>query len=818
MKRFYNYLLFLVCYTSAFNAIAQDKAPAYPLLTQDTYFSLWSFGDELNKSTTKHWTGNNQSIVGTLKVDDKYYHFLGKSENLYNTILPATDEQDYSPRYSFSKPSERWNQSKYNDSNWKLGLAPFGDDELAKTSWKTDDLYMRRTFIIGQTSLLKKYLKLSHDDNVEVYLNGKNIYNKEGWVHEYIYIPIDNNILKKGENVLAIHCKNTAGGRYLDAGIVEEIPSKGDYLEAKQTNVRIEATRTIYNFDCGPVNLDLTFTSPLLLDDLQLAARPVGYINYAVKSIDGKSHQVEVYFNASSDLAVNTSSQTVSAFKEEIDGLSVLKTGTVSQNLLERKGDGVRIDWGYLYVAIPTQFNAKQNISTQKEIFENGAFSQSSRTLLKDTKNIVLESMIPFGTVGSKPVEKYMMLAYDDIKSIQYFTHNLDPIWKLKYDSFEEMLKAASSEYPMIAERCEAFDKKLYKDALKAGGKSYADLCKLAYRQSIAAHKIVFDANGEILFLSKENFSGGFINTVDVTYPSAPQYLLYNPDLLKGMLNGIFHYSEMGKWNKPYPAHDLGTYPQANGNVYGEDMPVEEAGNMIILTAAIAKAEGNARYAAKHWATLTTWVNYLLKEGLDPANQLCTDDFAGHLARNANLSVKAIVAIGAYGQMAERLGKVKEATFYTNSAKEMAKKWMSLAESGDHYALTFNDKNTWSQKYNLVWDKLLKMNIFPKEVYEKEVKYYLTKQNEFGLPLDSRKTYTKSDWILWTATLSDNQNDFRAFIDPVHKYSVETTDRVPLSDWHQTTDGHKVGFQARSVVGGYFIKLLEDNWNENNLK
>ena len=230
---------------------------------------------------------------------------------------------------------------------------------------------------------------------------------------------------------------------------------------------------------------------------------------------------------------------------------------------------------------------------------------------------------------------------------------------------------------------------------------------------------------------------------------------------------------------------------------------------MLILATAIAIIEGNADYAAKHWDVLTTWVDYLKKEGLDPDNQLCTDDFAGHFAHNTNLSIKAIMGIAGYGKMAGMLGKREIADSYLATAREMAGKWISMAKDGDHYKLTFDKSGTWSQKYNLVWDRLLDLNIFPSEIAETETAYYKTRQNKYGLPLDNREDYTKSDWILWSACLTGNTADFETFMLPVWKYANETTSRVPLSDWHYTSDGTQRGFQARSVVGGYYMRLLE---------
>jgi hypothetical protein len=584
--------------------------------------------------------------------------------------------------------------------------------------------------------------------------------------------------------------------RFLGKPTLED-SSMASTTPAQQQWVSVNATQTKYQFACGGVDLTLTFTSPLLISDLSLLSRPVTYISFRMRSNDGASHSAQLYVGVAGVLAANTPDQEMKIDQGVAGNLVYLRAGTKDQPVLAKKGDDLRIDWGYVYVATPKETGLIQTIGS--------GFMHTGFPTIK---------------VGEDPVEKLVLLGYDDRYSVKFFHRRLQPWWRSHPEdgagkaTIQTLLQNAYTGYDKVLSRCDTFNKTMYSTAMTAGGQNYADLCVAAYRQSVAAHTLVQSRKGELLWLSKENFSNGSINTVDVTYPSAPLYLLYNPRLLEGMLNGIFYYSESKRWKKPFAAHDLGTYPIANGQTYGEDMPVEECGNMVLLTAAITKAENKPDYARQHWATLTTWVNYLKAKGFDPVNQLCTDDFAGHLARNANLSVKAIVAIGAYGWMAKQLGKEAEASTWLQLAKEMAKKWMGLADAGDHYSLTFDRKDTWSQKYNLVWDKLLGLKLFPAEVYEKEMAWYVTHQQPFGLPLDSRKTYTKSDWVCWTATLASSPEDFAALIDPLHHYLTATPSRVPLSDWHETTDGHKVGFQARSVVGGYFIRLLDYQWNK----
>lgn len=598
----------------------------------------------------------------------------------------------------------------------------------------------------------------------------------------------------------------------------------------EQTSLKVYPTRTVYKFQNDNLALELTFTTPALPTNLDQLSTPITYISWNIKALDDKEHDVQLYFDCGADLAVNSNDQSVQWNFPEIKGLTAVRLGTQSQPILGKKGDDLRIDWGYAYLAIPESQQAKLQVSSFETLINtfiaNGRLpvaSYMSQPRSVKEGNVTIGTSWNLGKVGKKEVSSLVMIAYDDIYSIRYFDTQLPAWWKRNGMTLEQLFPMALTDFPKISEECVKFDNELMADMDLAGGRKYAEMCALAYRQCLAAHKIVADAYGKPLLFSKENFSNGCIATVDVIYPTAPFFLLLSPELTKAMLQPNFDYAASSRWKFPFAPHDLGTYPFATGQSYGggedtEDnqMPVEETGNMIIMTAALAKMEGNANYAQANWPVLEKWSEFLLSKGFNPENQLCTDDFAGHLAHNINLSAKAIVALGSYAMLCEMTGRKEKAAEIRKKAEEMVKEWVALATEGDHTKIAFDQPNTWSQKYNLVWDKILGLNLFPKEVIEREIKFYKTKQLKFGLPLDSRKTYSKNDWITWTATMADSKQDFQTLFDPIYDFANKTPQRVPMTDWYYTDNANMVGFQARSVVGGFYIKMLEnkDMWKK----
>lgn len=587
----------------------------------------------------------------------------------------------------------------------------------------------------------------------------------------------------------------------------------------EQTYIDVTATSTEYGFENDKIALKVRFTSPLILEDLNLVSRPCTYIDYTVEK--KAADKVSIDFFASADLVSTDDSLLygnayTKAAKGDHPAFKYASMGRAFQHPLGNSGDHITIDWGYAYLAS----------------------AEESAELTYDKANRKLGCRLDLTDKN----EACMIIAYDDLLSINYFGQWRKAYWTNVYSDILDAIGASFADKAEVLERAAKVDADVYEKAYAAGGESYAFLCSMSYRHSIAAHKLITDEKGEVMFLSKENDSNGCIGTVDVSYPSIPLYLMYNTEFVKGMMRPVFDFASREVWEFDFAPHDVGRYPFAWGQVYGTNgenygkshvyddgavyqpyymfpagseiydfkyqMPVEECGNMLVMAATVSEIDGNTDFVAPYMDVLKKWTKYLLTYGADPGEQLCTDDFAGHLAHNVNLSAKAIVGIESYAKMAAMMGNEEEAAEYHAKAKEMAVSMEERSKTEDHYVLAYGRPDTWSLKYNMVWDKFYGSGLFSDDIYEKEYAYYIKMTNEYGTPLDSRREYTKSDWILWCAAMAKDVENAKKLIDPVAHYLETSSTRIPFSDWYETVTGKFCHFMGRSVQGGIFMPML----------
>ena len=590
-----------------------------------------------------------------------------------------------------------------------------------------------------------------------------------------------------------------------------------------QTELQITATASRYRFEQNGISLDLTFRTPLLLDDLDLLSTPCSYIDFSAASTDGKTHDVKIKLSFDAVHCYAGKARPVMyGGALPTDTAEIAWMGQAKQNLLSHSGDNVSIDWGNLYLAAP----------------------KGSACIRYNDHHDELTAKFELNVSGNQTAEKTIVAAYDDIASIFYFGRIMPGYWARNGKTIIEAIDESVANHDSIIARCVAFDNNL-SDRAKAIHPDYEYTVNLAYRQSIAAHKLIVDEKGELIFLSKENDSNGCVGTVDLTYPSTPLFLLMRPELSAAMMRPVCRFARMPVWDNDFAPHDVGRYPYVSGQVYahketspgcpntakrsipgsqfpfyylmpkGTDvyhdkyqMPVEESANMLILAAALIREMGSdiKPFISENMDLFKLWARYLIEYGTDPGDQLCTDDFAGHLAHNVNLAMKAVMGVEAYARLLDD-AKDPAATEYHNQAKTMAETVLKNAQAEGRTKLAFDRPDSWSLKYNAVWDLIFKTDLFPKTFFADELKWYRKMSNDFGVPLDPRAEYTKSDWELWCAAMTDDPKDADFLYEKMAKYLKESESRVAFSDWLDTKTGKFVHFINRSVQAGLFMPL-----------
>ncbi|KAJ4478253.1 hypothetical protein J3R30DRAFT_2880603 [Lentinula aciculospora] len=600
--------------------------------------------------------------------------------------------------------------------------------------------------------------------------------------------------------------------------------ASASFTKATQKSANFTATQSTFVLSAGSVDLTVRFLSPVEPSDFTKQSMPFAYMAISATSTDGNSHAVQVYTDISAEwisgntsLAANWSTSTQDILTHQIQ----------LQNSAPFTEIDDRAQYGSAYYSTLNQgsgitYQTGEDIIVRAQFLNNGKLNNISDTNFRPISDDwpVFAYSHDLGTVsGDATAPVVIGVGFVRDPALEYIVANgvLQNRSSYFLNSFTSPSDAMSSflqDYDNALDRAYAFDARINSDAL-AICSDYAGLVSLSVRQLLGAIEITLSKNSDgsfntsdvIVFL-KEISSDGNVNTVDVVFPAWPGLLYLNPEIGKLLLEGLFAYQATGQYPNKWSVHDLGaTYPKAVGHNDGQDeaMPVEESGNMVIMALSYAIKSGDTSQLSRYESLLDQWTQFLIEDSLIPNNQLSTDDFAGTLPNQTNLAIKGIVGIKAMAKIADLLGDTSKSSNYSSIASSYASQWQTFATSseGDHLTLDYGNDSSWGLSYNLYADKLLQLNLFPESIYTMQTEWYKTVDNTFGVPLDTRHTYTKSDWQIFTAGFMTDTSVRDMFISAVTKFASSGMSSQPLTDWYDAVSGNPETFRARPVVGGH---------------
>ncbi|KAF9451663.1 DUF1793-domain-containing protein [Macrolepiota fuliginosa MF-IS2] len=594
------------------------------------------------------------------------------------------------------------------------------------------------------------------------------------------------------------------------------------FTKAVQKSSRFTATQSIFVLSAGPIDLTVTFLSPVEPTDLTKQSTPFAYMAVSAASTDGAKHSVQVYSDISAEW-VSGDNNLVANWTTTTGSVVTHQVQLVNQAILSEVNDHTQYGSAF-YSTLSTTGVTWQNgadVTVRAQFINNGKLPDTRDTNFRaisnnwpvfavshDLGDVAAATSPVVTSVGHvrDPAISYIIAGgATQLRSLYFFS---------QFSSVQAVISSFLSDFPNALSRANAFDTKVSSDASKISA-DYASVVALSIRQALAATEITisrasdgsFNINDIIVFM-KEISSDGNVNTVDVIFPTWPVLLYTNPLLGKYLLEGLFRYQATGQYPNKWSVHDLGSsYPKALGHNDGNDepMPVEESGNMVIMALSYVQKTNDKSQITQYAALLDQWTQFLIDDSLIPANQISTDDFAGSLANQTNLAIKGIIGIKAMSQIASLLGDTAKSSNYSAIASDYVNRWRTFATSttGPHLTLSYGNAGSWGLTYNLYADKLLKLNLFPQDIYTTQTAWYKTVAQPFGIPLDTRHTYTKSDWEIWTAAITTDTSVRDLFISSVKKWASDGLASQPLGDWYETTNGTPEGFRARPVVGGH---------------
>ncbi|KAI0910006.1 glutaminase GtaA [Ustulina deusta] len=596
-------------------------------------------------------------------------------------------------------------------------------------------------------------------------------------------------------------------------------------LNVNQTEFSYTSTRSNFVMNVGgKVEMSITFLSPVTPNDLKRQSLTFSYLDVGVHSLDGASHDVQLYADVSGEWASGNLNAVIEWDYGTSDGVAYHKF--YLQNQTEISESSELPNWGTFYWS--TGDSDGLTHQTGSDVVVRTAFKDNgflANTIDTDFRAVndnwpVFGFTKDLGSVGGSSVSTLFTIGLTQDNAIQLLGEGsglttYPSLWTSYFDSDLAAVTFFYNDYGTAAGLATELDNKVASDSLAAAGQDYLTITSLSVRQTFGALQFTGTDSDPLVFL-KEISSNSDIQTVDVIFPAIPLILYTNATLLNYLLKPLFLNQENGHYPNTNAIHDLGTFPLAKGYPDGTDepQPLEECGNMIIMVLAYAQRTDDTAYLNQHYKILQQWAGYLVDESLIPADQISTDDFAGSLANQTNLAIKGIIGLRAMAEISNLTGHADDAASYLKTATSYIDQWQGLginsAADPPHATLSYGDESSHGLLYNLYANSLLGFgyDFVPKSVYDMQSDFYPTVALEYCVPLDTRHTYSKTDWQMWTAAIASEKtrDDFISRI--ANWINVTPTNRA-FTDLYDCSSGDYPGitFTARPVQGGNFALL-----------
>ncbi|KAG8747805.1 hypothetical protein FRC10_011250 [Ceratobasidium sp. 414] len=598
-----------------------------------------------------------------------------------------------------------------------------------------------------------------------------------------------------------------------------------------QTETQFTATRTVIVSRAGPVDLTVTFLSPLDYTDLVRLSLPFSYISVSAVANDGRSHTVAVYMDVSGEWITGDNNQPAQWSTVTDDSVVLHKMFLQSPSTYVESSQ--RAQWGTLYFAsnqtTGTTFQTGQDTVLRQLFLSTGVLSNSQDTQFRSVSNNwpILAICQSLSGVSTQPAVATFVLGHTRNPAVRYITSSGQEDRSLyflsKFTTEEDAVRFVVNDYQNARAGATQFDNQVQTDGTKISP-DYASVLALSTRQAFASMEITLSGIGsaanlqDVKIFTKDmalddgSSTDGVFSTVDSLYSIMPMLVYTNPSLGNYALASLLEYAPF--FNQPFATHDLGLrYPQLVSHDGQSRTPVDASASMIIMTAAFMRYTGNAGLAAKHYYTLKKWADYLVQNALTPSNQLTPDWYEPTPATNqTNLALKGLIALRSMVEIQKSVGMSNESSAYSDAANNGIQQWIQLTSSGTKF--TYDGNARPFLLHALYADKLLGLNFVPDNVYAQQRTQYTSGMKQFGVSLTGADTVTSTTWQYFTlAALSASQPNFAAAstLTPIKNFVAASQAGVKvwaLADVYDIGSGAAIqGYAGRGHVGGAYALL-----------